>query len=243
MGDAELRALTEAPRQYGFHGTFKAPFRLADGADVQHLHAALSTFARRQASFALRGLRLRAIGEFLALVPSEDSPPLSRLAEACVTEFDAFRAPPEPADLAKRHAAGLTPRQTELLARWGYPYVMDEFRFHLTLTASIPDEASRVRLSLLITSLAAPILKQPALYELDRDNRLPPDGRIIAVSRGDMSHEAFIKLVEESCVEFSTKGKPLDSNVWARFSRRLKTVLERSRSTILPASRNGGAPR
>ena len=161
VGDAELRALTEAPRQYGFHGTFKAPFRLADGADVQHLHAALSTFARRQASFALRGLRLRAIGDFLALVPSEDSPPLSRLAEACVTEFDAFRAPPEPADLAKRHAAGLTPRQTELLARWGYPYVMDEFRFHLTLTGSIPDEASRVRLSLLITSLAAPILKQP----------------------------------------------------------------------------------
>src|SRR5690349_24091310 len=61
----------------------------------------------------------------------------------------------------------------------------------------------------------------PALYELDRDNRLPPDGRIIGVSRGGMSHEEFISLVEASCIEFSTKGKPLDPEIWSRFSKRL----------------------
>ncbi|HEV8390643.1 MAG TPA: glucose-6-phosphate dehydrogenase, partial [Dongiaceae bacterium] len=61
----------------------------------------------------------------------------------------------------------------------------------------------------------------PALYELDRDNRLPPDGRIIAVSRGQMSQDEFINLVEASCVEFVTKGKPLDPDIWARFSKRL----------------------
>ena len=64
----------------------------------------------------------------------------------------------------------------------------------------------------------------PALYELDRDNRLPPDGRIIAVSRGDMAAADFQNLVEESCREFSAKGQPLDPEVWARFSRRLGYV-------------------
>ena len=61
----------------------------------------------------------------------------------------------------------------------------------------------------------------PALYELDRDNRLPPDGRIIAVSRGVMNQAEFINLVEASCIEFSTNGKPLNPEVWARFSKRL----------------------
>jgi glucose-6-phosphate 1-dehydrogenase len=64
----------------------------------------------------------------------------------------------------------------------------------------------------------------PALYELDRDNRLPPDGRIVAVSRGAMAPEAFQNLVEEACKEFSTKGEPLNPEIWARFSRRLSYV-------------------
>ncbi|HEX6121307.1 MAG TPA: glucose-6-phosphate dehydrogenase [Dongiaceae bacterium] len=61
----------------------------------------------------------------------------------------------------------------------------------------------------------------PALYELDRDNRLPPDGRVIAVSRSEMDQTEFIALVENACIEFSTKGKPLNPEVWARFSQRL----------------------
>ena len=64
----------------------------------------------------------------------------------------------------------------------------------------------------------------PALYELDRDNRLPPDGRIIAVSRGAMGAEEFLNLVEESCKEFSAKGQPLDPEIWGRFSRRLSYI-------------------
>src|SRR5512134_4126207 len=64
----------------------------------------------------------------------------------------------------------------------------------------------------------------PALYELDRDNRLPPDGRIVAVSRGEMSQSEFINLVEAACIEFSSKGEPLSPEVWGRFSRRLSYV-------------------
>ena len=78
-----------------------------------------------------------------------------------MTEFDAYRAPPDAAELAKRHAAGLTPRQAELLARWGYPYVLDEFRFHLTLTGPIADAAERTRVAGLLRPLVAPLLGQP----------------------------------------------------------------------------------
>ena len=30
--------------------------------------------------------------------------------------------------------------ERSLLARWGYPYVMEEFRFHLTLTNRLPPD-------------------------------------------------------------------------------------------------------
>lgn len=155
-----LRSLTEAPRHYGFHGTLKPPFHLADGCDAAQLRRALAGFAARQARFDIGALRLRAIGEFLALVPDVDTAGLSTLANACVEEFDAYRAPPEAAELAKRHANGLTPRQAELLARWGYPYVMDEFRFHLTLTGPIADVAERARVADLLAVRVGPLLDQ-----------------------------------------------------------------------------------
>ena len=75
-------------------------------------------------------------------------------------EFDRFRAPADAAELAKRRAAGLTKRQDELLMRWGYPYVMDEFRFHLTLTGKLADPM-REALSRALASLTAPLCAAP----------------------------------------------------------------------------------
>ena len=155
-----LRTLTEPPRHYGFHGTLKPPFHLAQGCDVDDVRRAMTGFAGRQAAFEIATLRLRAIGDFLALVPADPTPALSKLADACVTEFDAYRAPADAAEVAKRHAAGLTPRQAELLARWGYPYVLDEFRFHLTLTGSIADPEERARVADLLHPLVAPLIRQ-----------------------------------------------------------------------------------
>jgi glucose-6-phosphate 1-dehydrogenase len=63
----------------------------------------------------------------------------------------------------------------------------------------------------------------PALYHLDRENRLPPDGRIIAVSRAAMSREAYRKLVHESCVTHLPAGQ-FDDETWARFSSRLDYI-------------------
>jgi putative phosphonate metabolism protein len=161
LDTARMRELTEAPRQYGFHGTLKPPFRLADGCDAGDLRRALAGFAAQQRGFEIESLTLEGLGGFIALAPDEPSPALSDLADQCVTEFDAYRGPPDAGELARRHAAGLTPRQAELLARWGYPYVLDEFRFHLTLTGPIADAAERARVARLLGPLVAPLQQQP----------------------------------------------------------------------------------
>ncbi len=56
-----------------------------------------------------------------------------------VDMFDHFRAPLDEAELARRLRAPLTPRQRAYLDRYGYPYVHDEFRFHMTLSGRVPD--------------------------------------------------------------------------------------------------------
>jgi len=131
------RAWTESPRFYGFHGTLKPPFALADGRSETELMAAVEDFAADNSAFEVPALRLQAIGPFLALTPSAPSSALDDFAAATVRDLDPFRAPPSDAEVAKRRAKRLSPRQEEMLVRWGYPYVMAEFRFHLTLTGAL----------------------------------------------------------------------------------------------------------
>lgn len=132
-----LRDITMTPMKYGFHGTLKPPFRLADGTRFEDLNHAVEQLASSLKPGASAGLELATLGRFLALTPSGDTSEIRRIAEACVRELDPFRAPAEAAELERRRAAGLTPRQVALLARWGYPYVMEEFRFHLTLSGRL----------------------------------------------------------------------------------------------------------
>ena len=132
-------ARTIEPRRYGFHATLKAPFHLAEGASESELVESLGQFALGRSAFTLADLDVRAIGNFVALTPLEQIEELFALARDCVIHFDRFRAPLSQGDLARRLAAPLTVRQKELLEAWGYPYVMEQFRFHMTLTSSLPD--------------------------------------------------------------------------------------------------------
>jgi putative phosphonate metabolism protein len=157
---AELEAATAEPRRYGLHATLKPPFRLAEGASAAALEAALDDFAQHQPGVTAPPLRLKRIGRFLALVPGARTPALDALAAAAVAAFDAFRAPPDAAELARRHAAGLSPTQAQNLARWGYPYVMGEFRFHVTVTGAI-ETALADRLTPALETLFAPVLTLP----------------------------------------------------------------------------------
>jgi putative phosphonate metabolism protein len=169
--------LTRDPRQYGFHATLKAPMRLADGATEADLVAACEAFAGAPRPLPMIKPVVDAIGDFIAIVPSQHSPQLEQLAADAVTHFDDLRAPLTPQDRARRHPERLTPRQRDYLDRWGYHYVMEEFRFHMTLTGRLPAERREGVLAILrqrfaaldITSLAVDRL---ALFrQSDADSR------------------------------------------------------------------------
>lgn len=137
---APLPELTAQPRPYGFHGTIKPPFRLADGKTEGDLVTAFDRLCTQMPPATLDGLELAAMGRFLALVVRGDDTPLKGMAAMAVETLDAFRAPPSEAELEKRRASGLSDRQDELLLQWGYPYVMDQFRFHMTLSSKLPKD-------------------------------------------------------------------------------------------------------
>ena len=133
-----LHDITMTPRKYGFHGTLKPPFQLKDGHTLDDLAAATADLATKLTTVYCDALELVPLARFLGLTPRGDLKPLQRLAEACVRDLDKFRAPASDAELARRRKGGLSPRQEALLMQWGYPYVMEEFRFHLTLTGRLP---------------------------------------------------------------------------------------------------------
>ena len=136
----DWRDLTQDPRKYGFHATLKAPMALAAGRSEAQLIAACELFADAARPVPLIRPVVDSISGFIAVIPSEPSPELERLAADCTRAFDFFRAPLTPEDRARRNPAKLTERQCEYLDRWGYPYVMEEFRFHMTLTGRLPAE-------------------------------------------------------------------------------------------------------
>jgi putative phosphonate metabolism protein len=145
LQDLDLDALTEDPRFYGFHATLKAPFELAPEAGERTLLEFAEGFAARQASFEAT-MAPASLGRFLALRLTAPSTEMQALHSACVRAFDPFRAPLSVADLARRRKSPLTAEQDERLVAWGYPYVFDDFRFHMTLTNGIADQEPRERL-------------------------------------------------------------------------------------------------
>ena len=130
--------LTAAPRRYGWHATLKAPFTLAEDADAVMLQGRLSGLARDRRPFALP-LRVALLGDFLALIPDGDTRDIDALARSCVSHLHALAAPLSPSELARRRASGLSADEDKMLQRWGYPYVMDHFRLHFSLTGSLRD--------------------------------------------------------------------------------------------------------
>lgn len=156
-----LRVITAEPRRYGWHATLKPPFALADGTDERSLDAALTRFAASRGAFAMPPLVVAPLSGFLALVPDTRSPALEALAADCVRAFDHFRRPPSTDEFARRRTSSLDAEEERNLARWGYPYVMERFRFHMTLTARLEAEerahAATALARHLADTLAAPL--------------------------------------------------------------------------------------
>lgn len=136
--DLHERLIAE-PRRYGWHATLKAPFALRAGKTLDNLRLVIGSICAQHHCFELPPLRVGRLGRFLALRPSEPSPAVEALAAACVQALHPYAQAPSPAQLASRRQPCLSPRQAELLETWGYPYVLDQYRFHLTLSSPLDD--------------------------------------------------------------------------------------------------------
>jgi putative phosphonate metabolism protein len=126
--------VTAEARGYGFHATLKPPMRLAERRSWDELLIATRELATRIKPFELPRLAVTDLHGFLALCETTFCPPLQALADACVERLDGFRAPSSEAELARRRRARLTAAQEAMLVRFGYPYVLNTWFFHMTLT-------------------------------------------------------------------------------------------------------------
>ncbi|WP_233836033.1 DUF1045 domain-containing protein [Paraburkholderia sp. ZP32-5] len=142
-----LAALTDAPRRYGWHGTLVAPFRLDASITQADVLEVARAWALTQQPFALP-IEAATLGDFVALRPADahGDARMREVAASALQSLDTLRAQPSAADLARRLAAPLSERQRTLLLQWGYPYVLDEFRFHMTLSNSLADANERATL-------------------------------------------------------------------------------------------------
>ena len=121
-----LAALTDAPRVYGFHATLRPPMRLATGWE-EFIAAA------------------RDVAALVALCQQLPCPAMQALCDACVLGTDRHRLQPSADELGKRRKAGLSARQEAMLQRWGYPYVLEDWFFHVTLSRRLqPPEMARL---------------------------------------------------------------------------------------------------
>lgn len=138
----DLASITADARSYGFHATLKPPFRLTTG--YAEARAAAAALAARTAPFALPPLRVENLEGFLALRESEPCLALQAFADECVRALEPHRAPLTEAEIARRRPERLGERERAHLMEWGYPYVFDAWRFHLTLSRRLSAEEMEV---------------------------------------------------------------------------------------------------
>jgi len=128
--------VTSRAAHYGFHSTLKAPMELAESVTERDLLTSVEQFCQSRNSVPLTGLAPSVLDGFHALKVTE-STELDQFAADVVTAFEPHRAPLTAADRARRNPDALSARQVEYLDTFGYPYVLNEFRFHMTLSYRI----------------------------------------------------------------------------------------------------------
>ena len=137
MGLHDIAYNTALPRRDGFHATLKAPFRLPAEVSEAMLLRHLMRFAGAHDPFELPTLEVVRLGNFFGLAPAMPCETMRFLAASVVQEFDSFRAPLSEAELERCDPGNLSATQFANLYRWGHPYVMEEFRFHMVLTGPL----------------------------------------------------------------------------------------------------------
>ncbi|GHA20606.1 hypothetical protein GCM10007989_14650 [Devosia pacifica] len=136
-----LLNFTGSPNRYGFHATLRSPVSLKPGFGRDEFDAVTSDIASAYRPLHLGPMKIAEFDGFLALVPVEAPAELENFAQACVEAVEPLRAPLTERELGRRLANPLDERQRELLDRYGYPYVAEQFFFHMTLTDQLDAEA------------------------------------------------------------------------------------------------------
>ncbi|GFZ89312.1 DUF1045 domain-containing protein [Dyella caseinilytica] len=152
---ARMQVLLADVRRYGWHATLSAPFALADGASYDDLHERAVKIAQQSNAFDLP-LTLDRLAGFLALRPADDETAINALAERCVRELNPLRAPLSETTWQRR-ASGLDDVERTLFQQFGYPYVLERYRFHITLSAPAMQQEEQA----LCTWLSSRVAKLP----------------------------------------------------------------------------------
>lgn len=123
--------------RYGFHATLVAPMHVAEGCTPRQLQRRLQEVVAKTCPLPMPPLAVRPLSDFLALQPAariDAWHPLRRLADACVMACQALRRPLDAAELERRSRNVADDADRDHLQRWGYPFVFDRWRFHMTLS-------------------------------------------------------------------------------------------------------------
>lgn len=192
---SEIAFHTAAPRRFGFHAMIMAPFRLAPGTDESQLLKALMHFTSAETPFGIERIEVTRLSHCWALAPQVPSQAMHLLAGRVVQAFDRFRASLSEEEIERSDPDRLTAPQFTNLHRWGDPFVMDQFRFHLKLTGALNAAAERL-LEAPLRELFEPHLKEPLVIDslalfIEEDAGAPmrvhsqhPLGKISARPRG-----------------------------------------------------------
>ena len=180
--DLDLPALTQAPRKYGFHGTVMAPFQMREGATLEELRRAFAQLGKKIGAVRCGDLEVVALGRFVALIPQSGAADLRDMAAQVVEGLDQWRAPLPAAEFERRNRPGLSDVQRGYLQRWGYPHVMEAYRFHMTLTGRIP-KAEVERVVQGARDYFAPLLADPMRIDDLALVGQRPDGRFEVIAR------------------------------------------------------------
>ncbi|PKA41318.1 DUF1045 domain-containing protein [Rhizobium sullae] len=160
IGIHEIAFHTAVPRRYGFHGVLKAPFYLAPDVSESQLLREMMRFSGSLQPFLIPSIEVARLRNYFSLVPSVPCDHIHYLASAVVQHFDRFRAPLSEAEIERSDSDGLSAAQFANLYRWGYPYVMDEFRFHMPLTGPV-NLVDMPRIEQALSSVFDAVLAEP----------------------------------------------------------------------------------
>jgi putative phosphonate metabolism protein len=160
LSGSDLAAITGPARRYGFHGTLKAPFHLAEGVNETDLLTAMTRFAEETQAFEIPALKLGLLDGFLALTPDGPADQLNAFANRVVERFEPLRAELTEKEIERRNPDMLSSDELKNLLRWGYPYVFGQFRFHMTLSTRLAEpEVPKVFGA--ATDYFMPVLRRP----------------------------------------------------------------------------------